>query len=64
MDPANKCPCKRVKCERHGNCAACKQHHHDSVKRPLTTCERMKAKQRNPIKENSMNNPPSKNTSD
>lgn len=40
------CPCKRIACERHGNCDACKEHHHRSVKIPLTTCERKKAKQK------------------
>lgn len=39
------CPCKRIKCERHGDCTACKEHHHASAKIPLATCERMKAKE-------------------
>lgn len=38
------CPCKRKKCERYGNCAACKEHHHNSVRKPLTACERLEAK--------------------
>lgn len=38
------CPCKRVKCERHGDCVACKEHHHASTRHPLTTCERIRAK--------------------
>jgi hypothetical protein len=37
------CPCKRIKCERHGNCAACKEHHY-TKKKYLPACERIKAK--------------------
>ena len=37
------CPCKRAKCERHGNCAACKAHHHADGKMG-TTCERLAQK--------------------
>lgn len=36
------CPCKRVKCERHGDCAACRAHHLASQRKPLTSCERKK----------------------
>ena len=36
------CPCKRVKCERHGDCAACRAHHLASQRKPLTACEREK----------------------
>lgn len=36
------CPCKRIKCERHGNCDACRKHHADST----TACERI-AKRKN-----------------
>lgn len=36
------CPCKRVKCERHGDCAACRAHHHASQRKPLTACKRKK----------------------
>lgn len=40
------CPCKRTKCERHGNCAACREHHHDkNSKKPLTRCEKLKKKE-------------------
>lgn len=39
------CPCKRKNCERHGDCAACKEHHHVLQKRSLTTCERIKQKE-------------------
>lgn len=35
------CPCKRKKCERHGNCDACRAHHHDSSRKSLTACERL-----------------------
>lgn len=34
------CPCKRTKCERHGNCSECMLHHRNSNKQPLTACER------------------------
>lgn len=37
------CPCKRIQCERHGNCAACKEHHY-TKKKYLPACERIKAK--------------------
>lgn len=36
-----RCPCKRIKCERYGNCAACKQHHHAPNKKLLPACERI-----------------------
>ena len=39
------CPCKRSKCARHGNCAACKTHHRTEKKRP-TACERLEEKKR------------------
>lgn len=38
------CPCKR-ECERHGDCNACKEHHHASKRYPLSTCERIKARE-------------------
>ena len=34
------CPCKRVRCERHGDCDACRAHHQASPRKPLTACER------------------------
>lgn len=34
------CPCKRKKCERHGDCRACMEHHHNSRGKSLTACER------------------------
>lgn len=36
------CPCKRVNCARHGDCAACRKHH--STKKLLPTCERVQKK--------------------
>ncbi|WP_310603670.1 hypothetical protein [Anaerosporobacter sp.] len=46
------CPCKREKCDRHGNCEECKAHHRDSKSQPLTTCERLKRKEaRKQVKE-------------
>lgn len=38
------CPCKRVNCLRHGNCAACREHHHTSKHKPLTYCEKREEK--------------------
>lgn len=34
------CPCRRIKCERHGNCAACKEHHRKERNGQPTACER------------------------
>lgn len=42
MDNIN-CPCKRTKCERYGNCNACREHHND--KKSLTFCDRLKKKE-------------------
>ena len=36
------CPCKREKCKRHGNCAACREHHKERNKLPA--CERLEKK--------------------
>ena len=33
------CPCKRKKCERHGDCKSCMAHHHASARKPMTACE-------------------------
>lgn len=38
------CPCKRVKCERHGDCAACTEHH--STKKHPPYCKRERARSR------------------
>ncbi len=40
-DNSTNCPCKRTNCIRHGDCKACKEHHHCWPKIPLTTCERI-----------------------
>ena len=37
------CPCKRIKCERYGNCNACREHHKN--KKSLTFCDRLKKKE-------------------
>jgi hypothetical protein len=44
-DNKHDCPCKRIKCERHENCVACKEYHHASGRKLLTACERIKAKE-------------------
>ncbi len=44
-DKEKHCPCKRIKCERHGDCNACVNHHHNSEKMPDTSCERMRKKE-------------------
>jgi len=33
------CPCKKIKCVRHGNCDACRENHLN-VKKSLPACER------------------------
>ncbi len=38
------CPCKRTKCERHGNCTACKEHHIAKKNSP-TYCEKLTEKE-------------------
>lgn len=43
MKEDSACPCKRD-CERHGNCEACKEHHHSWKRVPKTTCERRQAR--------------------
>ena len=39
------CPCKRMNCERHGDCAACRAHH-SGDKKSLPYCERESRKTR------------------
>lgn len=39
------CPCKKVKCERHGNCVQCREHHNSPKIKYLTTCDRIKKKE-------------------
>lgn len=36
------CPCRRINCERHGNCAVCRSHHETS-KKVSVACDRIKA---------------------
>lgn len=43
-DQTTDCPCKRVKCPRHGDCNACKAHHLTEKPKLLPTCERLRAK--------------------
>lgn len=38
------CPCKRAKCENHGNCRAYKNKHHNAGRDTPTTCERLNRK--------------------
>ena len=36
------CPCKRTKCERHGNCDECRDYHHNKKSGiTLTRCEKL-----------------------
>ena len=41
------CPCKKLKCPRHGDCAACRQHHSTQSKLP-PYCERAEKKDKEP----------------
>lgn len=50
------CPCKRISCPRHGDCASCREHHHISRRSGLTRCEmldliRQKYSQKEKMKE-------------
>lgn len=38
----NECPCKKKKCERHGRCAECREHHANSKRQRPVACERTK----------------------
>ena len=44
--PGAACPCKRLSCPRHGDCAACREHHHACARKPLTRCEKLAEKAR------------------
>ena len=44
-EPQKTCPCKRVGCPRHGDCAACREHHHANGRKPLTRCEKLAQKE-------------------
>lgn len=37
------CTCKRTKCERYGNCDACREHHKN--KKSFAFCDRLKKKE-------------------
>ena len=44
MEEINKdCPCKKTKCERHGQCEVCREHH-KLKKKILPYCENIKLK--------------------
>ena len=36
------CPCKKKKCERHGNCEACREHYAESKRKRPVSCEKKK----------------------
>ena len=40
------CPCRRVNCPRHGDCAACREHHRACGRKPLTDCEKLEQKKK------------------
>ena len=42
--PQDPCPCRRVRCPRHGDCAACREHHRACGRKPLTYCEKLEQK--------------------
>ena len=42
----NSCPCRRVNCPRHGDCAACREYHQSSARKMLTHCEKLEQKAR------------------
>ena len=42
--PQDPCPCRRVNCPRHGDCAACREHHRACGRKPLTDCEKLEQK--------------------
>lgn len=44
MKEKKDCPCRRVHCERHGDCEACHDHHHAPGKKMPTACARLRAK--------------------
>ena len=37
------CPCKRIKCERHGKCEEC--HNHHAIKKSPPYCEKLAKKE-------------------
>lgn len=44
--PQDSCPCRRVRCPRHGDCAACREHHRACGRKPLTYCEKLEQKKK------------------
>lgn len=36
------CPCRRKRCERHGNCEECRKHHAESKRQIPVACEKKK----------------------
>lgn len=42
MMQQGKCPCRRKKCERHGNCAACVEYHQTQNRKYAVACKRSK----------------------
>lgn len=38
------CPCKRAKCERHGDCKACREHHNSGKRNIIPACDRQRMK--------------------
>ena len=46
------CPCKRISCPRHGDCASCRAHHHTSRRNGFTWCEKLERKQQKEKKNN------------
>lgn len=40
------CPCKRIKCHRHGQCVLCRAYHAASRRKPFPSCERPEKKRR------------------
>lgn len=46
MNPTH-CPCKRLRCERHGNCEACRAHHQG---KSLPRCEKLAQKKQRPAR--------------
>lgn len=36
------CPCKKKKCERHGNCDECRKYHAESKRQRPVACEKEK----------------------
>ena len=44
------CPCKRTKCERHGDCDKCREYHHNKhSKKSLTRCEKLEKKEQRTV---------------